>query len=63
MEYSIGRTLELRIEDDEIDVFIKMLNSIKKGYKKTGFNKTFDNEQREMFDSIHYNLIGQHEED
>lgn len=62
MEYSIGRTLELRVEDEEIDTFVSMLDSIKKSVKRSGFNKKLKPDELDMLDAIHYNLIGQHEE-
>lgn len=63
MEFSLKRVLEFKIDDEEIDVFLELLETLKKKGRKMGFNKTFTKEQQDFIDALHYNLIGQHEED
>lgn len=63
MEYSINKVLEFKINDDEIDVFLEVLDIIKGKGKRLGFSKHFDKNQQQFVDALHYSLIGQHEED
>lgn len=62
MEYSIKRILEFKIDDEEIDVFLGVLETIHDKSRRIGFNKHFDKDQQTFVDALYNSLIGQHEE-
>ena len=62
MEFSVDRILTMKMEGDEIDTFLDILDVIKKKSIRSGFNKSFSNESKEFIDALHYNLIGHNEE-
>ena len=61
MEFNIKNTLNISIEDDEIDTFLEVIELINKHSKRSGFNKSFNKEQQSFMDSLYKKLIGQYE--
>jgi len=62
MEYSLNRVLEFKIDDDEIDTFLEVMEIVHSKSSRMGFKKHFNQEQQQFVDALHYSLIGQHEE-
>jgi hypothetical protein len=63
MECSLDQIMELRFEGEEINVFVRMLDTLKDNYKKTGYKKTFKNkDEQDMLEALHYNLVSKDEE-
>lgn len=54
--------MEFKLDDNEIEIFLGIMDKIKTKAKRLGFGKTFDPEEMEFVDSLHYSLIGQYEE-
>jgi len=57
LEYKINRYLDLRLEAEEIDYFLQVVEIIHKHAPRVGFKKPFNKQQQEFIAYLYTNFV------
>lgn len=56
MEIQQIRMLNIQFQDEDIDVFVSLLNKLLVASKQTGFNKPFNTQERILIETMSNNM-------